>query len=227
MCGCCCCCVRLSKSDWVACPYKRICFKMSSFLIFFFVCPLFICSCCGFHLKWWHKHSTRREQMEKAVDKCCPRDYTNNAEFCCANNLFDEDAEVPLKECQEEGMPMSTIFRTVRCAQREFHGSTDICRFFCCDFLKNVQGASKETNWSINCTSAAFTVGMTAKKQMRRLKRMGSDTEAPLQFNAFKECMHMPERFVDDTDDSKADSDDEKEKNKMLLREVCRGENGE
>uniref|UniRef100_A0A183C3M8 DB domain-containing protein n=1 Tax=Globodera pallida TaxID=36090 RepID=A0A183C3M8_GLOPA len=200
---------------------------MSNFLLFFFVCQLSFCS-CSLHFRWWVEHPTRRAQMEKVINNCCPRDETNTAHFCCAAYLFDANPDKHWKQCQEDGISMATILRTVRCAQREFvaghAASTDICRLFCCDWLKNVQGATKETDCSTNCTRAAFTVGMSAKQQVRTLKRMGCEREAPLKFNAFEDCLlKKSEQIVEeDTDD-----DDNIKAADSLVREVCRGENGE
>uniref|UniRef100_A0A914HA41 Uncharacterized protein n=1 Tax=Globodera rostochiensis TaxID=31243 RepID=A0A914HA41_GLORO len=204
---------------------------MYNFLLcFFFVCLLFICSNGVLRFRWWHEQPTRRAQMEKVINNCCPRDDTDTAQFCCAAHLFDDSPEKHVQRCQEEGISMATILRTVRCAQREFvieghAASTDICRLFCCDWLKNVQGATKETDCSTNCTRAAFTVGMSAKRQVQQLKRMGCEREAPLKFNAFEDCLLKKSGQIveEDTDD---DDDDIKAAD-SLVREVCRGENGE
>uniref|UniRef100_A0A914H6K5 Uncharacterized protein n=1 Tax=Globodera rostochiensis TaxID=31243 RepID=A0A914H6K5_GLORO len=201
--------------------------NMSKFLLFVFVCQLTFCSCA--HFGWWHEKPSRRAQIEKVIDNCCPRDETNTAHFCCAAYLFDTNPDKHWKQCQEEGIAMATILRTVQCAQREFvveghAASTDICRLFCCDWLKNVQGATKETDCSTNCTRAAFTIGMSAKRQVQQLKRMGCEREAPLKFNAFEDCLLKKSALEEDTDD---DDDDDSKAADSLLREVCRGENGE
>ncbi|KAL3094800.1 hypothetical protein niasHS_006095 [Heterodera schachtii] len=170
------------------------------------------------------------------IQKCCPKyEGTSKPLFCCADELFDKAPEFPQQMCKDDNVEMTTILSSISCAQTEFHrqiggvhSPTDICRNFCCDFLMNVEGSTKETECSRTCAKASFAIGTSIKKQLRDLRRMGC-AAAKTQFAALEDCLKGPAQYFNDISQrssSRSANDDGEEDEEMAkmraLNEVCR-----
>ncbi|KAL3106717.1 hypothetical protein niasHT_019845 [Heterodera trifolii] len=190
---------------------------------------------------WWHHHpKSRHKAINATIHKCCPTHAgTTTPLYCCADELFDNGPEFPQEMCKDnEGVEMTTILKTISCAQTEFHrqiggvhSPTDICRNFCCDFLMNVEGSTKETACSRTCAKASFAIGTSIKKQLRELRRMGC-AAAKTQFAALEDCLKGPAQYFNDisqrsssrsaNDDDDDDEQDVEMAKMRALNEVCR-----
>ncbi|KAL3083864.1 hypothetical protein niasHT_036277 [Heterodera trifolii] len=155
----------------------------------------------------------------KTIQKCCPKyEGTSKPLFCCADELFDKSPEFPQQMCKDyKDVEMTTILKTISCAQTEFHRQTgrvhlptDICRNYCCDFLMNVQGPVKETACSRKCAMASFAIGKSVNRQLTELRKMGCGA-AKTQFAALEDCLKGPAQFFNDNSRSSTTNDDEQQ----------------